>query len=680
MGGESPAGAVFLSYASQDAEAAQRICEALRAAGIEVWFDQSELRGGDAWDRQIRKQIHDCALFVPIISANTDERTEGYFRLEWKLAVDRSHLMADDAAFLLPVVIDGTPDATARVPDKFREVQWSRLPHGETPAAFVERVARLLSPPKPHAPGQAKPLTGPASAAAIVPPQPVSSPGAARRTQSMLVLLGLAAVFGVGYLAVDKLWLSKRPASARQASATLAQPVVTSPGAIPEKSIAVLPFIDMSEKKDQEYFSDGLTEELLDLLAKVPDLRVPARTSSFSFKGKADDISAIAQKLRVAHVLEGSVRKAGNTIRVTAQLIRADNGYHLWSETYDRDIKDIFKVQDEIAAAVVSALKLRLVGALPPERAATENPVAHRLLLEGRFFEERNGAGDSERAISSYERALQEDRRYALAWAELAWALLWQIPLDYARASPASQAALNAIELQPDLALAHATRGWYESLYGYDWAAASTEFNKALALEPQNMRALFGKGRLARVLHRNVESIRYYEAARERDPVSRGPTQGLSTTLVATGRTAEAVQFARRALDISPNILEGHWRLAHALLWNGELEAALSEIQLEPMSSWRLSYVALIEQARRHTGAADAALRQLLASDGPNKEYLIASVYAARGDAKSAVAWLERGRLARSPYIGEVNGNPAFNPIRRNSEFVAFLRKMNLPE
>src|SRR5262252_1231858 len=144
-----PTGAVFVSYASQDAGAAQRICDGLRGAGIEVWFDQSELRGGEAWDRQIRKQIHDCALFIPVISANAHARDEGYFRLEWKLAVDRSHLMAPDKTFLLPVVIDNTPQADERMPDRFRELQWSRVPDGRAPPAFIERVLRLLSPAEP---------------------------------------------------------------------------------------------------------------------------------------------------------------------------------------------------------------------------------------------------------------------------------------------------------------------------------------------------------------------------------------------------------------------------------------------------------------------------------------------------------------------------------------------------
>jgi TolB-like protein len=348
--------AVFLSYASQDAETARRIADALRSAGVEVWFDQSELRGGDAWDQQIRRQIKDCALFVPVVSANTDVRTEGYFRLEWKLAVDRSHLMADDAAFLVPVVIDGTPEATARVPDKFRAVQWTRLPGGTTPPEFIERVARLMSP----AQNVSAVRGSKAAATATASKNSAGHPQRPRWMRPTLLLIVVAAAVAAGYVAVDKFWLLKAAADSGRVSLSPAQSLVTAQSTIPEKSIAVLPFIDLSEKKDQEYFSDGLSEELIDLLTKVPDLRVPARTSSFYFKGKSEDIATIAEKLQVAHVLEGSVRKAGNTIRVTAELVRADNGYHLWSESYERDLKDVFKVQDEIAGAVVSALKLKL--------------------------------------------------------------------------------------------------------------------------------------------------------------------------------------------------------------------------------------------------------------------------------------------------------------------------------
>jgi TolB-like protein len=294
--------AVFLSYASQDTGSAARICEALRNAGIEGWFDQSELRGGDAWDAAIRRQIKACALFMPVISRNTHTRDEGYFRLEWKLAVDRTQLMATPKTFLLPVVIDDTRDDDENVPDRFREVQWMRLPGGETPAAFVERVRQLLAGGRalergPHAlpAGKASPFA---------------------KSIALTLLIGLL-IATVVYLVVDKLIPDRPVAGTRTAATDAPAPGAGQTAAVNPNLIAVLPFADMSKKKDQEYFSDGLAKTVLDLLAKTPGLRVIARTSSFSFKGKSDEIPTIAQKLHVATLLEGSVRKASNHLRVS---------------------------------------------------------------------------------------------------------------------------------------------------------------------------------------------------------------------------------------------------------------------------------------------------------------------------------------------------------------------------
>jgi len=264
---------VFLSYASQDAHAAQQLCEALRAAGVEVWFDRSELRGGDAWDRQIHERIRDCRLFVAIISAQTEARDEGYFRREWRLAVERTHDMAEHKAFLLPVVIDDTPELGAAVPEKFRQVQWVRLPGGSTPPAFVERIRQMLRPRESRALGSMPPASEPPT------------------TPSVL-------------------------ADAAVATA-------------PVNSIAVLPFSNLGGEADNEYFSDGLAEEILNSLGQVEALKVAARSSAFSFRGKATDIATIAGKLQVANVLEGSVRRAGQRIRVTIQLVDARTGFQV---------------------------------------------------------------------------------------------------------------------------------------------------------------------------------------------------------------------------------------------------------------------------------------------------------------------------------------------------------------
>jgi hypothetical protein len=286
---------VFLSYASQDAEAAKRICNALRAAGIEVWFDQSELRGGEAWDRHITKQIRDCALFLAVISANTEERSEGYFRREWRVAAERMRDMADDRTFLLAVVIDSTCEDTARVPDRFREFQWIRLRGGEAPPAAVERVRRLLAPTEPLTPSSH--AAGAGSEADAIGYRRVAQ-GRKMRNPLWPALLALASIViaGGAYLVLDRFAVSKRSPAASTA--------------IGEKSVTVLPFADLSEKHDQEYFADGLAEEVLDRLTQVAGLRVPARASSFYFKARNERPAAIASELGVAHLLEGTVRRA----------------------------------------------------------------------------------------------------------------------------------------------------------------------------------------------------------------------------------------------------------------------------------------------------------------------------------------------------------------------------------
>jgi TolB-like protein len=303
-----PSHAVFLSYASQDAEPAQKICEALRVAGIAVFLDQSELLGGDAWDQKIRGEIHDCALFIPVVSRHTQERLEGYFRYEWKLAVERTHHIAEQKPFLVPVVVDSTRELEALVPDAFRVAQWTRLPAGETPPEFVTHIQKLLSGESGPLPTMAR---GPATVTA--------------RRPSRLKPAVLAVVLGTvaAYLVAEKPWTAK--------------PVAFAP---PPHSIAVLPFVNMSGDKEQEYFSDGLTEEILNSLARINELQVAARTSAFSFKGKDTDIGAISRQLNVAAVLEGSVRRSAKTIRVTAQLVNSVSGFHLWSQTYDRDLSD----------------------------------------------------------------------------------------------------------------------------------------------------------------------------------------------------------------------------------------------------------------------------------------------------------------------------------------------------
>jgi TolB-like protein len=438
--------AVFLSYASQDAEAAQKICEALRADGIEVFLDQSELRGGDAWDQKIRREIHDCTLFIPVISANTALRHEGYFRLEWDLADQRTHMIARSRVFVVPVCLDATTEVAADVPESFQRVQWTRLPGGETPPAFVERIKRLLSPLSAVSGG----------ALGIKERVPAS-----RRPQPVLLaIVAVVVVAALGYLLANKFWIAQH-ATPETAARAGAAPTAFNP---PPHSIAVLPFVNMSGDKDQEYFSDGLTEEILNSLARISELQVSARTSAFSFKGKDADIGTIARKLNVGAILEGSVRRAGNTVRITAQLNNAVTGFHLWSQTYDRDLSNVLQLQTDIATAVASTLKVALLSdvATKIEAGGTRNPAAlDAYLRASREFFSQHGAKDMLTAIAIYTEAIRQDPSYALAIAGRAIAIeeyagtFGRGTDERAYFDKALQDAHAAIALAPDLAEAH---------------------------------------------------------------------------------------------------------------------------------------------------------------------------------------------------------------------------------
>ena len=666
-----PSRAAFLSYASQDAEAAQRICESLRAGGIEVWFDQSELRGGDAWDRQIRNQIHDCALFIPIISAKTQARLEGYFRLEWKLAVERTHLMSERVTFLVPVVIDDTGDAQADVPEPFRAMQWTRLPAGKTPSGFVSRISQLLAPGESQAPIQARPSTG--SAPSFLPPTP--SAATSRRSRLVPLLIAAVALIAAGYFALDKFVLSKRSVASL--------PGASAPSAIPEKSIAVLPFVNMSSDKEQEYFSDGLAEELLDLLSRVPDLKVPARTSSFYFKGRQVTIGEIAKALGVAHVLEGSVRKSGHTIRVTVQLIRADDGYHLWSNSYDRDLKDVFKVQDEIAAAVVEALKARLQA--PGQEAAehrTSNTEAYNRYLLGKQFIYRGGLEDYRHAVEAFQKAIALDPSYAAAYAALAIAKL-NLRLEGPSGTvddTGPAAAERAIELAPGLADGYAARGMQRLFLSFNWSGAQADLEKALAFGPHDSDNQRRYGILLATLGRMPEAIAVMRRQIEVDPLDAGAWTELGLYLAITRQFALARQAGRRGLEISPENSWVHRSLGTTELLDGRAAQALSVYRQVPFEPGRLVGVAIAEYSLGHRKESQQALDALLAKYGGTWLYSIATVYAWRGELERAFEWLARAYAAHDDGLVRLKTDPLLASLRGDPRYKALLRKMKLPE
>ena len=652
--------AVFLSYASEDAEPAARICASLRAAGIEVWFDQSELRGGDVWDQAIHQQIRDCALFVPVISAHTQARLEGYFRREWKLAVARTHDMADEKRFLVPVVIDGTSEQDASVPELFRTVQWTRLPGGTTPTGFCERIVRLLGGPEPPPHPKSIPKAAPGDV-----------PGQTSHRWMILAALGALIVGVIGWQAWR--WKTSKSVTSTSHMATLA---------VPEKSIAVLPFVDMSEKRDQEYFSDGLTEELLDMLSQVPDLRVPARTSSFYFKGRSDDVPTIAQKLRVAHVLEGSVRKAGNTIRVTAQLIRADNGYHLWSKTYDRDFKDIFQVQDEIAAAVVAALKAKLLPAQEiSSRHKTTNTEAYRQYLLGNQFRIADLPASNRQALAAYQKAIALDPGYAAAYSGLSeteWRIADQSTGEAAAYQRAAAAAEKAISLAPDSPEGYWARGQLRVNYLFDWTGAQADYEHALTLDPNYARALIGEGYLLATLGRMPDAIVTMRRAIAIDPMSVVAWRGLALLLMNAGQLPAARDALNRLREIDPQDKNADGFGTIELL-AGRTREALTIYQ-GGRSDFRFIGIAMAEHTLGHAAESQRALEVLEQKHANVWAYQIAQVYGWRGESDKAFDWLDRAYRQRDGGLTYVTYDRFLNDLRGDPRYKALLRKMKLPE
>jgi TolB-like protein/cytochrome c-type biogenesis protein CcmH/NrfG len=1113
----APRGAVFLSYASQDAEAAKRIAHALRAAGVEVWFDQSELVGGDAWDQKIRRQIKECALLIPVISENTQARTEGYFRLEWRLADQRTHLMAKGRAFLLPVVIDGTPDAEAAVPDSFLDVQWTRLrpasvgeanpPAAEDPGLgkFVMRVKDLLSAdptartkvprfkgqwssnPMPEAvaraSGQRRWLAFGAVAvfalAATVcwvalrsssgsrSPAPADAPARLSEAQQLVAKawsqlnkaelargeLELADAYGrratelepnnadawaawsqvdswyvyhdlddtstrrenarlkaaralqlapnsyearlaqacylvrslggrggttslfdeeakaifaallrerpaeprallaLGILqrntgqaaearatfeklaanpdfaalawneiawaafirgdnraaeaAVDRsvalqpcwpnlllkvilaeLWtgdlgearammdkipiavrqedhavatacqlyyyrrepqnmlrvldgvsrdwlrsnafdgpkavwagfaheLAGRPESARvQWEAALQQveqrltrqpdavellwwkalclahldrrneagklfqlahesnarppistggtgrayesillgredealtlledsePLLTaaglrlypgfdplrgsprfqtllarleadprsSPHATPiaasaaadDKSVAVLAFANLSDDKANEYFSDGVSEELLTVLQKIPGLRVSSRTSAFSFKGRDVSVQEIGRALGVGYLIEGSVRKSGGKVRVTARLSDTDSGRQLWSENYTRDVEDVFALQTELAQTIVGQLQDRLTGTADisdvdvvaqvtaAQKGGTKNVAAHELYLQGRYFANQPSLENLGKAVDLLQRAVDLDPGFALAWGALARNVA--IQAEYLDTTPetlrecfarARRAADRAIALAPKLPDGYSARLEIQTAYDFDWQGANESLQTALALAPADALLISNASQLATQFGDFPRSLELGRRAAKLDPVNPEIRYWLGRTYLCAGLLAEGEAELRRAAELSPSVLSVHRQLALALVYQGRAVEAVAEAKLEKDEWSRQAALAVACWAAKDVSAADAALARLIEVGAEIAAYQVAEAYAFRGETDAAFQWLDRAYRNRDAGFGQLRVDPLLKSLHSDPRWAPFLRQARLAD
>jgi serine/threonine protein kinase/tetratricopeptide (TPR) repeat protein len=467
----------------------------------------------------------------------------------------------------------------------------------------------------------------------------------------------------------------------RQAPANAAR---TSPAAgtvVPDvdpHSISVLPFVDMSQAKDQEYFSDGVSEELLSLLSKVPELKVAARTSSFSFKGKEVEIPEIGRRLHVAYVLEGSVRKSGNQVRITAQLIHAADGFHLWSQTYDHALDDIFKIQDDIAAEVVTELKVTLLGAAP--KARTTDPQGYALYLQARQLGRQVTAEAFARSDALYRQVLEFDPRYAPAWVGLANNFINKVnlgALSYQEGfASAREADAKALAIDPEYAPAHAGLGWLAMYGDNDLAGAAREFERALTLDPTNLDVRGTAASLLQSLGRLDESLALREAIVRRDPVNVVSLFNLGITQIWAGRFDEAIASLRSVLSLSPGRGGAHYQLGTALLLKGDAAGALKEIEQETSGPWRMVGLPMAYHALGRKADSNTALTELIAKDAVDAAANIASVYAFRGEADKAFEWLDRAVEYHDTGLAEIGSDILFTNLRSDPRWLPFLRKL----
>ena len=455
-----------------------------------------------------------------------------------------------------------------------------------------------------------------------------------------------------------------------------ATPVATTP------SIAILPFADMSPKRDQEYFADGVAEEILNALAQVQGLKVIGRTSSFSFKGKSDDLKTIGQKLGVANVLEGSLRKSGGRLRITAQLVKAADGVHLWSQTFDRPAADVFAVQDEIARAVVQALRVKL---LPGQSSAAkeyrpESQEAYQNYLLGRHFHQSFSLDSQRRSNAALERAVQADPLYPQAWAALARARLRGGGLgatSYADARhDALAAAQRAVALAPDLPDALAARA-QARLAEWDWAGAKADVNRAVEVGPDDPSAIDAMASYLYWTGRTSEMARWALRLVEMDPLNGGVWNMLGTAYWFTGRFDEADRAFVRALEVDPQHAWAVGNRAGALVDAGRPAEALALIQdpSKHVAARAITYHAL--------GNAEASRRELEAmlakKPSGDKSFLVATVYASRGQADHAFEWLDLAVEEHARALNGLQADPHFRSLRADPRYTAILRKMNLP-
>ena len=570
---------VFISYASHDVSVATAVVEVLERNGLTCWIAPRDVRAGALYADAIVRAISGATAFVLVLSESSIDSSHVGKEIERASSKKRP---------IITLRIDAAP-LTPALEYFLSESQWVEAQAGNMQAAH----AKLVDAIRGSAPAASATASSVRSALPAGP-----APAAPLKSSYPRILVAAAVAMIVTYLVADKFWLSRQVVGRTPIAAAL--PVnAPAPPVISEKSIAVLPFLDMSEKHDQEYFSDGLAEELLDLLSKTPGLRVIARTSSFYFKGKQVSLPEIAKSLNVGNLLEGSVRRSGNRLRVTTQLIRADTGEHLWSESYDRDLKDVFQVQDDIATAVVKALRTTLQLTSPENR--TKNMQAYTLFLQGRSLANQGSAVDLRSATQVLHRAVELDPSYSSAWAALAH-ILYELSafIDSgqdvdANTQSAGIAVQRALELDPDNASARYLRATIKIVYDHDPKGAIADIDAARRSDPISTKPT------ELVLVAGCSSgpcfeqyIREISRDIELDPLNAVTIETRGWAYWIAGNLTASLADLHRALELSPGFSTANYKIACVLLAQHRLPEALTAAQAETNSLVRKEAITLV--------------------------------------------------------------------------------------
>ena len=505
------------------------------------------------------------------------------------------------------------------------------------------------------------------------------SPQTGRKLDFMIIG---ALVIGVGFLLYDKFILTGSESEVAQSYA--ADQTAATSTKVPEKSIAVLPFVNMSGNIENEYFSDGLSEELLNVLAKMPELKVAGRTSSFQFKGENKDLRLIGKQLGVAHVLEGSVRQSGLKVRITAQLIDTENGFHLWSETFDRELNDIFAIQDEISASVAEALKVTLLGEAGATTAGgreTNSIEAYDLYLKGRYLREHQTSDNIQESIAVLHAAVAIDPDFAAAWAQLSfsqsnWVGSFTESLQFKTGyAIARQYAERALALDEQLAEAHIALGMIQWANDFDSQFAEKTLLRALELDPANIDGLGWYGLLMGLEGHFEIGLEALEKAVTLDPLSIRSLSSLAIILTLDGRFDESISVLRQALELDPDISRIHGRIGYTHLLQGNLVEAAAEYDLEA-TDWVRDFgeILILRRSQDHDGWT-SALDKFIRDYGKKDAYQIAEIYADAGDRDAAFEWLEAALKVRDPGLIWIRTDALLSSLHDDPRWQEFLDK-----